>query len=78
MEIMLYQELSQEAAAGAPLVGQLTGGPHQCGRAQDHLWLAVAAAAAGEGAEGTIKEHLGFQSFLLWPPDGFSRCLSKG
>lgn len=65
MEVMLYQEPSQDAAAAA---------------AQDHLWVAVAAVAAvaaGEGAEGTIKEHLGFQSFLLWPADASSRCLSK-
>lgn len=51
--------------------------PHPCRRAQDHLWVAVAAVAAGEGAEGTIKEHLGFQSFLLRPADASSRCLSK-
>lgn len=63
MEIMLYQEPSQEAAPGAPLVGQLTVGTHRCRRAQvteDHLWVAAAAATADERSEGAIKEHRGF------------------
>lgn len=71
MEIMLYQEPSQDSAAGAALLGQLTGGPHRRRRAQDHLWVA---AAARREAEGTIKEHLGFQQF---PPRG-PQMLSEG
>lgn len=36
MEIMLYQEPSQEAAPGAPLVGQLTVGPHDADVHKSH------------------------------------------
>lgn len=64
MEIILYQQPSQDAAAaGALRIGHFTGSPHHCRRAQDHLWLAVAAATADDG----IKEHVGFRGFA-------SRC----